>query len=350
MTKREVVKTVLDGKKPPYVPWHCGFTKGPLAVLSEYLGTTDFDTALDNHFVKLGHSTGFVEPLGNERYRDPFGVIWDRTIEKDIGIVEGVVLEEPTLAGYEFPDPLDDVYFRDIPAKLNKYGDCFRVYCIGFSLYERAGALRGRENALLDFHLTPDFMHDLLDRICEYNIARVKKALEYDIDAVYFGDDWGQQSGLIMGPKIWREFIRPRVERMYAVTRDAGKYQLIHSCGDIHELIDDLIGMGVNCINPFQPEALDVNECMTKYRGKVTFHGGLSTQRTLAHASPEDVRNETRGLLELGADGSYIFAPSHAVEQNTTLENMLAFIEEMRSQGGYRELVNREQILQSGKA
>jgi uroporphyrinogen decarboxylase len=196
----------------------------------------------------------------------------------------------------------------------------------------------------MDFYLNPDFVNELLDKICEYNIARVKKALTYDIDAVYFGDDWGQQKGLVMGPKIWREFLRPRVERMYAVTRQAGKYQFIHSCGDIHELIDDLIGLGVNCINPFQPEALNVTECMEKYRGKVTFHGGLSTQRTLAHGTPDDVRRETRQLLDLGADGSYIFAPSHAVEKNTTLDNMLAFIDEMRSQPGYHPGDNQARI------
>ena len=290
MTKREVVKAVLDGRKPPYVPWHCGFTKDPLAALSRHLGTDDFDTAIDNHFVKLGHSTGFVEPLGNERYRDPFGVVWDRSVEKDIGIVEGVVLPEPALDGYRFPDPEDDLYFRDIPEKLERHGDCLRLYCIGFSLYERAWALRGMENLLMDFYLNPDFVHQLFDRICDYNIARAKKALTYDIDAVYYGDDWGQQKGLIMGPKIWSEFIRPRVERMYAVTREAGKYQFIHSCGDIHELIPDLLGLGVNCINPFQPEAMNVADCMANYRGRVTFHGGLSTQRTLAHGTPDDVR------------------------------------------------------------
>jgi uroporphyrinogen decarboxylase len=342
MTKREVVKMVLDGQKPPYVPWHCGFTKDPLSRLTEHLGTADFDTALDNHFVKLGHSTGYVEPQGEDRYRDPFGVVWDRSIEQDIGIVEGTVLEEPTLDGYEFPDPLDDLYFSDIPAKLDRHGDCFRVYCIGFSLYERAWTLRGMENLLMDFYLNPEFMHELLDRICDYNIARVKKALTYDIDAVYFGDDWGQQKGLIMGPKLWREFIRPRVERMYEVTKQAGKYQLIHSCGDIHELIGDLVERGVNCINPFQPEALDVERCLAEYKGRVSFHGGLSTQKTLAHGTPEDVRAETRRLLTLGSEGGYIFAPAHAVERGTSLENMIAFLDEMRSQPGYRELAGRD--------
>lgn len=338
MIKRDVVKMVLDGQRPPYVPWHCGFTRESLAKLVAHLGTDDWDAAIDNHFVKLGHSTGFVEHIGNDRYRDPFGVIWDRSIEKDIGNVEGVVLPAPTLDGYAFPDPEDELYFRDIPEKLQKYPDCFRVYCVGFSLYERAWTLRGMDNVLFDFYENPQFLHELLDAIADYNVARIRKALEYDIDAVYFGDDWGQQSGLIMGPDLWREFIRPRVARMYQVAKDAGKYQLIHSCGDIHELIDDLIDLGVDMINPFQPEAMNVVGLLNAYHGKVAFHGGLSTQRTLSSGTPEEVRQETRRLLELGAAGSYVFAPAHAVEGDTPLDNMLAFLEEVHAQPSYQEV------------
>jgi uroporphyrinogen decarboxylase len=338
MTKRDIIKVVLDGKKPPYVPWHCGFTREARATLVSHLGTDDWDRAIDNHFLKLGHSTGYVVPIGNERYRDPFGVVWDRSIEKDIGNVEGLVLPEPALDGYTFPDPEDDLYFSDIPGKIERSPDTFRVYCIGFSLFERAWTLRGMDNLLIDLYEEPEFVHRLLDAIADYNIARVRKALTHDIDAVYFGDDWGQQSGLIMGPGLWQEFIAPRVRRMSQVTLDAGKYQIIHSCGDIRELVPSLIDLGVSLINPFQPEAMDVDELLATFRGRTSFHGGLSTQQTLPSGTPEEVRAETRHLLEIGADGGYIFAPAHAVEGDTPLDNMCAFLDEIRSQPGYLAL------------
>ena len=336
MNQREVVKLVLDGKRPPYVPWHCGFTLQPRSRLAAHLGTADLDAALGNHFVKLGHSTGFVTPLGDDRFLDPFGVIWNRSLEQDIGNVENCVLPEPTLEGYEFPDPCADLYFQDIPEKLAKYGDCFRMYCIGFSLFERAWTLRGMENLMLDMIENPSFVHRLFDRICEYNLERARQALTYDIDAVYYGDDWGQQRGLIMGRRVWDEFIRPRVQRMYALTRQAGKYQVIHSCGDVRELIDELISLGVNCLNPFQPEVLDVTGLIPHYRGRVAFHGGLSTQQLLPHASAAAVRAECRRLLALGREGGYVFAPAHAVAGDVPLENMLAFVEEMQHQPGYQ--------------
>ena len=337
MTKRAIIHAVLAGQAPPYVPWSCGFTKEAKARLAEHFNPLDLEDALQNHLLKLGSDIGFFTDLGHDHVQDVFGVVWDRSIDKDIGNVLGCVLPEPTLAHYTFPDPLGQRFFADIPGRIARYGDRFRVFQIGFSLYERAWTLRGMQNLLMDFYDHPDFVHSLLETIADYNIAQIRAALKYDIDAVYFGDDWGQQHGLQMGPRMWRQFIYPVLKRMYAVVREAGKYVFIHSCGDVYELFDDLVGIGLNCFNPFQPEVMDVAALMEHYRGRLTFHGGLSTQRTLPFGTVEDVRSETRRLLKMGASGGYIFAPAHDVEGDVPLENMLAFIELVQNQPGYRE-------------
>jgi len=337
MTKREIVRCVLDGGRPPYVPWSFSFTVEARGKLSRYYGTDDIEAVVDNHIVGLGSDTGFFEDIGGCRVRDVFGVVWDRSIDRDIGNVRGTVLPEPTLSGCEFPDPRDPRFFESIPARIERYGDCFRVYQIGFSLFERAWTMRGMVNLLMDFIDHPAFVRELFDAIADYNIAQVEAALDYDIDAVYFGDDWGQQRGLIMGPAAWREFIYPVLARMYGVVRDAGKYVMIHSCGDVDELFDDLVGIGLNCFNPFQPEVMDVRRLLDRYRGRLAFYGGISTQRTLPYGSPDDVRREVRGLIERGRAGGYILAPAHSVEGDVPLENMLAFIETACEQEGYRE-------------
>ena len=335
MTKRDVVRHVLEGKRPPYVPWQLGFTAEARDKLTSHYGQEDLEDPLQNHFVKLADDFGFFTPLDDHRFEDVFGVVWDRTIDRDIGNVTGCVLDKPTLHGYQFPDPLDDRFFERAPRLIERFPDRFRLYQIGFSLYERAWTLRGIENLLMDFYDNPDFVRQLFRAIADFNIAQVRRALEFDVDAVYFGDDWGQQQGLQMGYPLWREFIYPELKRIYATVREAGKFVMIHSCGDVDELFDDLIEIGLNCFNPFQPEVMDVWQLLPKYRGRLAFHGGLSTQRTLPFGTLDEVRQKTHRLLQLGRPGGYIFAPAHDVEGDVPLENMLAFIEILHAQPGF---------------
>ena len=190
MTKREVVRLVLEGKKPPYVPWHFGFTVEPYQMLVEHFGGAEaLERHLDNHTLGLGTGILMTQDIGNGRVRDNFGNVWNRSVDKDIGIVEKPALDKPSLKGYQFPDPLDETIFANLDGHIRRHPDLFRVYHIGFSLFERAWTMRGMENLLMDFVEHPDFVEELFTRIADFNIAMVRKAVTYDIDAVYFGDD-----------------------------------------------------------------------------------------------------------------------------------------------------------------
>ncbi len=336
MTKREVVKTILEFEPPPYVPWSFGFTHEARQKLVEHYGTEDLGPILQNHTMGLGNAgpQPFVH-IGDEKYRDIFGVVWDRSVDKDIGIVCNCMLPEPNLDSYEFPDPKDPKWYDGFEEKLAANQDVYRIFSIGFSLYERAWTLRGMTELMMDFYDNPDFVRALFDAIADFNISQVEEALNHDFDAVYFGDDWGQQTGLQMGAGIWREFIKPVLKRMYGAVHDHGKKVFIHSCGKVDELFDDLVEVGLNCFNPFQPEVMDVYEILQRYHGRLAFHGGLSTQKTLPYGTVADVQDETRRLLDLGRNGGYILTPAHAVEGDVPTENMVAFIDLAKGQKGY---------------
>ena len=164
-------------------------------------------------------------------------------------------------------------------------------------------------------------------------MAHLDIALAHDIDCLLFGDDWGSQSGLIMGPKLWREFIKPRVAKMYERVSSAGKYVAIHSCGDVRAVLPDLVEIGLNIFNPFQPETMDIFETKKRYYGKLSFYGGISVQTLLPRGTSDDVRRETKRLLEvLGEGGGYIASPSHDVPVDVPPENMAAMIEVLQNQ------------------
>ncbi len=336
MTKREVVTLAMRHQKVPYIPWQINLTAEAEALLAKHYGTGDVDNALENHFLMLGDCYGFFDDIGNQRVRDLFGVVWNRSEDKDIGIVEGQVLTEPTLENFYFPDPYDPRLFDNIEERIGKEGNRFRVFNLGFSLFERAWTLRGMEDLLMDFYLNPDFVRELLGKIADWNIKVMKKAVTYDIDCIHFGDDWGQQKGLIMGYPLWKEFLYPELKRMYAVGKEAGKFVSIHSCGDVDELFDDLTAIGLDCFNPFQPEVMDVFGLMKQYRGKLCFYGGLSTQQTLPYGSTQEVAAASNALLQAGGNGGLIFSPAHAVESDVPLANLQTMIGLLQSQPGYQ--------------
>jgi uroporphyrinogen decarboxylase len=113
ITRREIVRMVLEGKPPPYVPWAFGFTTEAREKLAA-CGRDDLDDVLRRHLLYFGNSIGFFTDVGDNRFRDVFGVVWDRSIDKDIGIVSGCVLGAPTLKGYTFPDTADLRYFEGV--------------------------------------------------------------------------------------------------------------------------------------------------------------------------------------------------------------------------------------------
>lgn len=336
MTKKERVKAAMAHRETDFVPYQMDCLSAAEKKLKGHFGEKDLTEIIGNHiamFEPSFYSIFKVEDLGPSQFKDAFGATWELKPGEDIGTVIDHPLKEPTLKGYRFPDPDKIMELEEIPGFIKRNNDRFIVGAIGFSLYERAWIVRGIEEILMDFVENPSFVEELFDQIVEFNLVITRRLCQFPIDAFHFGDDWGQQHGLIISPDTWRKVFKKRLKKLYDVVHAAGLPVSIHSCGDITEIIPDLIEIGVNIITPLQAEALDFDHLKKEYGRDLAFWGGVSTQRTLPHGTSDDVREEIRKLIRvLGKGGGYILAPSHELQGDVPLENMLAFIDEAQNQ------------------
>ena len=206
--------------------------------------------------------------------------------------------------------------------------DRFIMYGFGFSMFERAWSIMGMENVLCSMITVPEATEKFFEKIGDYFCHLVDIALEYDFDGIYFGDDWGQQHGLIMGLEHWRHYIKPQMARLYKKVKDKGLFVFQHSCGDCHELFPDLIEIGLDCYQTFRPEVYDVREMKKLYGDRLAFGGEISTQQCLPYATPEQVKEEIVKLYhQLHEGGGYILAPTHALAFDVPPWNILTMIE-----------------------
>jgi len=298
----------------------------------QYYQDPDFLSKLDNSICMLDTQLG-DEEIRPHIWQDEFGVQWDRTIDKDIGVVCNCRITSETIEDYQFPDPNNPKRYQHYEQKIMQNADTFIMAAIGFSLFERAWTMAGMENTLMDMLSNQKYMHRLFDGILSYNLQIINNVCSYPIDAVHFGDDWGQQTGLIMGPRVWRDVIKPRIKEMYQLAKSKGKFVSIHSCGKVDELYPDLIDIGVDIFNPFQPEVIDVYDIKEKFGSKMTFWGGISTQKTLPYGTVEQTREEVKRLLDyIGTGGGYIAAPAHDIPGDAKSENIAAMIDVLENQ------------------
>jgi len=183
------------------------------------------------------------------------------------------------------------------------------------------------ENALMDMLLEETFTFELYDKIYEHHMEVLENILSYDFEAVYFGDDWGQQNGLIMGPDLWKKYIKQPMKEMFDKIKSNGKKIILHSCGDLRTIMDDLVDIGLDVYNTVQPEIYDLKELKNKYGNHLTFYGGISTQQFLPYATAQDTYTMSKETLKImSKGGGYIFSPTHSVTDDIPVNNIDAMI------------------------
>ena len=331
MTRKERVKRAVEHQEADIVPYYVRFSSAHDRI-AEFLGDEEFEDHFGNHFTYY-RTIPPRERLPSGDFKDEFGVLHILTDEGTWFPEERALVTEETVETYPFPDPNDPRRFSALEPFLVDRKEWFNFHDMGRTLFERAYDLRGYQNLLADMILNPSLVHRLFDRILEYNLALFENGLRYDFDGVRFGDDWGHQRGLIMGIKHWRTFVKPRIQELFRAVRDAGLVLILHSCGNVEELLPELIDCGLQILEPMQPEVMDVFRIKKEYGKDLAFYGGVSLQQTLAHGTPDEVEKEIVDKLQgLGKGGGYICGPSHTLTPDIPMENIVRMMDVLKNQ------------------
>lgn len=198
------------------------------------------------------------------------------------------------------------------------------------TVWETAWYARGMEVLMMDMMTEPENAEFVLNKVTDNSVINAVNFAKAGADGIFLGDDIGMQSSIMMSKELYCEFLKPRLKR---VIDEARKYKpdlivLYHSCGYVTPFIDDLIEAGVDVLNPVQPESMNFKEVFSEYKGKISFCGTLGTQTLMPFGTPEEIRKTVFDYLDMtGQDGGLLVCPTHVLEPEVPVENIIAYIE-----------------------
>jgi len=345
MTSYQRVKNAVEHKRDGRLAIDYIATPESDAALKKYLGIEDQEALLRRLGCDIRQVNGkFVGPADmtgaagvSATGKDFLGIVW-KPVENEFGSYNEIVhhpLAHMTtvkeVEEYNWPS-VDWFDFSHLSEEIDRLHDDERR-CIMFfagGSFETPWYMRGMERYLMDLVECPDIAEAISHHATEYYRKRALRAIEQSggkIDLIGSGGDIGTQRGMMLSPNLWRKHVKPYSEKLIRTFKDMGLMTFYHSCGSIVPVIDDLIEMGLDILDPIQPaaEGMEASSLEQKFGDRLAFHGGVDEQELLPNGTPEDVRNEVIRLIDtLGSDGGYIVCPAHAIQPDTSPENIMA--------------------------
>ncbi|MFO7899198.1 MAG: uroporphyrinogen decarboxylase family protein [Planctomycetota bacterium] len=353
MNSRERVARALNHEEADRIPVDFWASPGLLAKLRAETGMSKAEF-LDAHDVDFRYIDGpaYVGPRladGEDLWGVPRTVT---TVRTENGWERYTEVREPPLAGarsvddiegYEhWPSP-DWFDYGGIEAQCDAGIAAGRVVIFMGDRLNRiaqlkpAMYLRGVEQILTDLATRPDLARRVIGRIRHFYtgyLERILEAANGKIDIVLTGDDFGSQTGPLVSPAMWDEFLRHGFERYVGIAHEAGCCVMHHTCGSVLPIIARMIDCGLDVLQSLQPGAADMDPALLKARfgRRLCFQGGVCIQHTLPHGTREDIRREVKRLADtMGRRGGYIFCTSHNIQADVDVGNVTALM------GAYKE-------------
>jgi uroporphyrinogen decarboxylase len=355
MKHRDRVLTVLNNEIPDRCPMQISFTPEFAARLAKEIdlggdkihnphgggNTYELERALDQDLLltSVGWANSYYQDA--DEYVDEWGIGW-KSVEYSTPYGVGRYTEFPhhplaedeAIDDYQPPDPNRPELYEEAEWVLNKFKDEYWIVGVTVTtIFETAWALRGYEQMLTDLALKPDLAERILDIPYQYHLAAAKKLTEMGVDMIWVGDDIGAQDAMLISPKMWRKFLKPRMANIIAEVKGINPQVKVayHSDGLIYPIIPDLIEIGLDVLNPIQPASMDPAWLKKEYGDQLCFWGSIDEQHTLPFGSAADVRAEVQTRLEtIGKNGGLIIGPTHHVQLDTPMENFWAMVNSIK--------------------
>lgn len=240
---------------------------------------------------------------------------------------------------YPFPDLLDDYRWQGFEKKVQKIQEMgLAAVYFAIHIFEYAWYLRGLENLLMDMMTDEDMASACLDKMTDIQCKLAQRLARGGVDIIIYGDDVGAQHSMMINPELWRNWLKPTMKKAINAAKSI-KPDLIavyHSDGVIYEIIPDLIEIGVDVLNPVQPECMNPILINKLYGDKLSFWGTIGTQTTMPFGNPGDVEAAVKLMAEeVGKGGGLVIAPTHLLEPEVPWENIEVFIEAVQKYGKY---------------
>jgi uroporphyrinogen decarboxylase len=218
--------------------------------------------------------------------------------------------------------------FDDMKRDLAEKSGDFLVVPSGYAgIWERGYFLMGFQEFMVNMALKPRLVHDLLDKITDCKVALARKVVGLGFKVAHHGDDLGTQGATFFSPKMFREFLLPRLKRAWQPYNDVGLPIIMHACGCVTDFLPDLIAIGLRVLEPVQP-CMDLEYLKREFGKDLVFWGGIETQNILPFGRPEEVKAMARRTIRtLGRGGGHIIAPSQEMMNDVPIANVKALVE-----------------------
>jgi len=237
---------------------------------------------------------------------------------------------------YPWPDLGEEYRYIEVANKTNEYHHRGYAVCgeMYQTIFETAWLLRNMETLFMDFYLNEELAHAIFENITQIRIKQARLFAQAGVDIIRLGDDIVSQQGLMMSRKIYQTFLKTRIQNIIRAAKEVNPEVIIfmHSCGKVEEVIDDLIDVGVQVLNPIQPECNNLQAIHSKYKDKLSFWGGIGVQSVMPNGTPEEVMQQVQATNELlGKAGGFLIAPAHILDLAIPWDNIIAFINAAKS-------------------